>query len=280
VYVAKYKSQMITTSVIECSALSEIGPVRQDNQDAVYLPSQTQSEDLRHLFAVADGMGGYSHGGLASSLALQVLTTELLNAASINPKSIRQSIENANLGVYKTAQKLGVGRMGTTLTAACIVGEMAYLAHVGDSRAYLIRNERVTCLTADHTTVGDLVRAKLISADKIRTHAQRSILTKAVGLGLFIQPDITNFRLQEGDRIILCSDGLWSLIQDHEFASIGRNSSPQETSRCLVDIALNRETDDNASVVVFDIRKFSKIASREEPVEKNFFKSLIRKWAR
>ncbi len=271
---------MITTSIIECSALSEIGPVREDNQDAVYLSSQPQSEDLRHIFAVADGMGGYSHGGLASSLALQVLTAELQNSASINPKSIRQGVENANLGVYKTAQKLGAGRMGTTLTAACIVGEVVYLAHIGDSRAYLIRNERVTCLTADHTTVGDLVRAKLISADKIRTHAQRSILTKAVGLGLFIQPDITNFRLLEGDRIILCSDGLWSLIQDHEFASIGRDSSPQETSRRLVEIALNRETDDNASVVVFDIQKFSKIASPEEPVEKNILKSLIRKWAR
>jgi len=271
---------MITISKIDCSALSVTGPVREDNQDSVYISSQSQSENFWHLFAVADGMGGYSNGGLASSLALQVLSTDLQNSATIDLKSIRQGVENANLGVYKTAQKLGADRMGTTLTAACVVGDMAYLAHIGDSRAYLIRRQQVSCLTSDHTTVGDMVRARLISTDKIRTHAHRSILTKAVGLGLFIQPDITNFRLVEGDRIILCSDGLWSLIQDDEFAAIGQNSTPQETSRQLIDIALHRNTDDNASVVIFDIQKFAKIAINEEPVDKNIFKSLIRKWVR
>src|SRR5258707_8714271 len=104
--------------------------------------------------------------------------------------------------------------MGTTLTAAYVYGDVLYLAHVGDSRAYLIRDGRSICLTSDHTTVGDMVRSNLISSDKIRTHAQRSILTKSVGTALFVQPDIIQQRLREGDRLVLCSDGVWSVIED------------------------------------------------------------------
>jgi len=106
--------------------------------------------------------------------------------------------------------------MGTTLTAAYILGNTLYLAHVGDSRAYLIRDGRLVCLTSDHTMVGDMVRSKLISHDKIRTHAQRSYLTKSLGTTLFVQPDITQQKLREGDRLILCSDGVWSVVEDEE----------------------------------------------------------------
>lgn len=271
---------MAIVPTIESSALSVIGPVREDNQDSIFASHQPQSGETGFLYAVADGMGGYSHGGVASALALQELSNEVFKTISIDQKTLRRGVENANLSVYKTAQKLGAGRMGTTLTAACIMGDQVHIAHVGDSRAYLIRDHRANCLTADHTTVGDMVRAKLISADKIRTHAQRSILTKAVGLGLFIQPDITKLKLQEGDRIILCSDGLWSLIQDDEFASLSRGVSPQKTTQNLVDLALHRETDDNASVVVFDIIKFTHISSAVGQGEKNILKSIIRKWAR
>ena len=127
------------------------------------------------------------------------------------------------LQVYQKAQQLGAGRMGTTLTAVYIFGNTLYLTHVGDSRAYLIRDKRATCLSADHTTVGDMVRSKLLSPDKLRTHAQRSVLTKAIGISLFVQPDITEHRLQEGDRLVLCSDGVWSVVQDEDFARIASN---------------------------------------------------------
>jgi protein phosphatase len=129
---------------------------------------------------------------------------------------------------------------------------------VGDSRAYLIRDGRSICLTSDHTTVGDMVRSKLIPADKIRTHAQRSILTKSIGTALFVQPDIIQKKLKEGDRLILCSDGVWSVIEDDEFAQVANiSSSVDEISRGLIDMALNHETDDNASVVVFHVRKLA-----------------------
>lgn len=166
--------------------------------------------------------------------------------------------------------------MGTTLTAAYVSGNMLHLVHVGDSRAYLIRGGQATCLTTDHTLVGDMVRAKILSPDKIRTHAQRSILNKAIGIGLFVQPDIIQKKLLEDDRLILCSDGVWSVIDDHEFARVaGRNVPTGIISQNLIDLALQHETDDNASVVVFHLKKLGSVsAGHESQQEGNWFQNL------
>ena len=166
--------------------------------------------------------------------------------------------------------------MGTTLTAAYVVGNMAYLAHVGDSRVYLIRDGQATCLTADHTTVGDMVRAKILSPDKIRTHAQRSVLNKAIGIGLFVQPDITQHKLKEDDRLILCSDGVWSVIEDDDFARVAAKHTPANSiSQKLVELALQHHTDDNASVVVFHLKKLVETSTEHEsPQENSWFKGL------
>jgi protein phosphatase len=154
--------------------------------------------------------------------------------------------------------------MGTTLTAAYVLGDMLYLAHVGDSRAYLIRDGRSICLTEDHTTVGDMVRSKLISADKLRTHAQRSVLTRSIGTDLFVQPDIIQQKLKEGDRLVLCSDGVWSVLEDEEFARvISTSPSLDEVSQNLIDLALHHNTDDNASVVIFHLQKLIPVLAED-----------------
>lgn len=251
---------------IESSGLSVIGPVREDNQDSIRLSDHEHPVGQGLLFAIADGMGGYAHGGMASLLALESFIDVLAsqNGGAI-PKTLQRGVETANLQVYQKAQQMDVGRMGTTLTAAYVCGDMLYLAHVGDSRAYLIRDGRCICLTSDHTTVGDMVRSKLISPDKIRTHAQRSILTKSVGTALFVQPDIVQQKLKEGDRLILCSDGVWSVIEDEEFAQVaGKSSSMDRISQEIIDLALDHQTDDNASVVVFHLRKLIAVSSEEE----------------
>lgn len=242
---------------IESGCLSVVGPVREDNQDSIHLSDDEHPLGDGLLFAIADGMGGYAHGGMASQLALESFSNTLAiqNSAPI-PKALQRGVEAANLSVYQRSQQLDAGRMGTTLTAAYVFGEMLYLAHVGDSRAYLIRDGHSMCLTADHTTVGDMVRAKLISPSKIRTHAQRSVLTKSIGTTLFIQPDIIQHKLREGDRLVLCSDGVWSVIEDEDFARVAsETSSMNEISKNLIDLALHNETDDNASVLVFHLRK-------------------------
>jgi serine/threonine protein phosphatase PrpC len=265
---------------IESGGLSEIGTVREDNQDSIYLPDGLYAPEMGLLYAVADGMGGYTHGSVASSLALESLVDTLFDRDAPSPRALLSGIEKANLEVYKAAQRLSAGRMGTTLTAAYILDDMLHLAHVGDSRAYLIRDGQVVCLTADHTTVGDMVRSKLISADKIRTHAQRSVLTRAIGLGLFVQPDIDKYKLHEGDRLVLCTDGVWSVIDDQEFAQVAKESSAEESSQNLIDLALSRETDDNVSVVVFHLRKLTPVLSEPEPEQKMSWFQKLRKLAR
>ncbi len=251
---------------IESGGLSVVGPVREDNQDSIHLSDDEHPVGPGLLFAIADGMGGYAHGGVASLLALESFSSTLAaqNGSPI-PRALQRAVEAANLRVYQKAQKLGVGRMGTTLTAAYVFGEMLYLAHVGDSRAYLIRDGHSVCLTADHTAVGEMVRSKLISSDKLRTHAQRSVLTKSVGTALFVQPDIVQQKLREGDRLILCSDGVWSVIEDEEFARVASGpTSADEISRNLIDLALHHQTDDNASVVVFHLRKLVPASTEHE----------------
>ncbi len=266
---------------IESGGLSEIGAVREDNQDSIYLPDGMYPPEMGLLYAVADGMGGYTHGSVASSLALESLVDALFDRDEPSPKGLLTGIEKANLEVYKAAQRLSAGRMGTTLTAAYIIDDMLHLAHVGDSRAYLVREGRSVCLTADHTTVGDMVRSKLIPPEKIRTHAQRSVLTRAIGLGLFVQPDIDKYRLREDDRLVLCTDGVWSVVEDHEFAQVAKEASAEEGSQNLINLALSRDTDDNVSVVVFHLRKLTPVDSAEpEPEQKlNWFQKL-RKLAR
>jgi hypothetical protein len=136
--------------VVESSGLSDIGPVREDNQDSIHLPDGSHPPELGLLFAVADGMGGYTHGAVASALAIQKLAETLYNGnGRPNPKSLRRGVESANLSIYKAAERLGAGRMGTTLTAAYIFNDALHLVHVGDSRAYLIRDQQATCLTSN-----------------------------------------------------------------------------------------------------------------------------------
>jgi len=241
---------------IECSGLSHIGNVREDNQDAIRLSGETPAAD-RRLFAIADGMGGYSHGGIASQIALETFfETFYGDQASVVSRRMRRSVDAANLGVFQMAQRLGAVRMGTTLTAVTIVGQQLHVAHVGDSRAYLIRDQRAECITNDHTHVGDMVRMKVIPPDKVRTHAQRSILTKGLGLSLFVQPDITQLAIQDGDRLVLCSDGVWSVIEDQEFALLATGAANMnDFSQNVVDLALERQSDDNLSVVAIHLQQ-------------------------
>ena len=244
---------------IEAHCLTHIGNVRQDNQDSVRIIDQ--HDDLTsaygHLFGVADGMGGYAHGGVASTLALVTLfeTVYSSNGLSI-PQKMKQAVQSANLNVYQKARELGVGRMGTTLTAGLLKENKLHIAHVGDSRAYLIRGKTSICLTKDHTRVGELVRMKVLAPDKVRTHSQRSVLSKCLGLDLFVQPDVFEVQVQDGDIIIFCSDGVWSVIDDDEFGMLAlKAESAEQLNQTIVDLAMKRGSDDNVSAVTIMIHK-------------------------
>ncbi len=264
---------------IEYSGLSHIGSVREDNQDAIRLSGETPAAD-RRLFAIADGMGGYSHGSIASQLALETFFETFYADTTYGvPRRMRRSVDAANLGVFQMAQRLGAVRMGTTLTAVTIVDRQLHVAHVGDSRAYLIRDRCAQCLTNDHTHVGDMVRMKVIPPDKVRTHAQRSILTKGLGLTLFVQPDIAQVALQDDDRLVLCSDGVWSVIEDQEFASIAARATDMNNfSETLINLALERQSDDNLSVVAVHLHHLGPAeATAEQRRSWNLFAPLRRR---
>jgi len=244
---------------MECCGQSDVGLVRLDNQDTILLPSEPPLQERGWLFAVADGIGGYAHGQIASSLAVEKLL-DVVCADQSKPGlgALRRGIEAANLSILQTAQQLNAGRMGTTLTAGCIHAGQLHLGHVGDSRAYLIRGGKASCLTNDHTMVGDLVRSHVLGPEKVRSHAQRSILTRGLGLALFVKPDLIRLALKEGDRLVLCSDGVWSVIQDEEFAHlVKKDMSACEICSDLINLALERETDDNVSAVVVTIHSLS-----------------------
>jgi protein phosphatase len=264
---------------IEWSWLSVTGPVREENQDTIRCSGEKTSPEFGLLFSLADGMGGYEHGKIASELAVDTLfSTFYAHSAPGKRLPVRQAflkgVEAANLAVYNTAHKLGAHRMGTTLTAGGLRDKKLHVVHVGDSRAYLIRDHKATCLTNDHSVVGDLLRMRVINEEQVRTHARRSVLTRAVGLALFVQPEVTQVDLQEGDRLVLVSDGVWSVVEDNDFSRLAEESKQADVfCQRLIDLALEREGDDNASAVAVyfhDLKAFQ----TGEAAERRWFRAF------
>jgi protein phosphatase len=243
---------------IESHALTDTGQLRKDNQDAIRVcsPDDGETGPQDHLYGIADGMGGFAHGGVASTLALEILFKTFYGSQAASPlQRLKQGVQDANLGVYQTASRMGVGRMGTTLTAVHLHGHTLNVAHVGDSRGYLIRDGEATCFTNDHTRVGELVRMRLLSPDKVRTHSQRSVLEKCLGLDLFVTPDLFSMPVRPGDLIVLCTDGVWGAIEDRDFADYAaREPSLEGYNQALLDEALRRGSDDNLSLLTLRLR--------------------------
>jgi protein phosphatase len=253
--------------------LTHIGKVRPDNQDAVRICDIDDDESILkvgYLCGVADGMGGFAHGGIASSKALETFFETFYSANGASPtQKFKVGIQNANLSVYEEARRLAAGKMGTTLLVVNLVGHDLYIGHIGDSRAYLIRNHKSRCLTNDHTQVGDMVKMRLLSPDNVRTHNHRSVLNKCLGLNLFVQPDIFKVPVQNDDVLILCTDGVWSVIEDEEFARITKNSiNPEELCKQIIDLAMERDSDDNLSIIVLHLHNL--IAHKINKDKKNW----------
>jgi len=235
--------------------------VRQDNQDALRFcrPEDAQAVLLGPLYGIADGMGGFAHGGVASTLALEILfNTFYANPGAAPLQRLKHGIQAANLGVCQAANRMGVGRMGTTLTAVHVSGSTLSVVHVGDSRAYLIRDRTATCLTNDHTRVGELVRMRLLSPDKVRTHQQRSVLNRCLGLELFVQPDLFSIQVRPDDLIVLCTDGVWGVVEDLELAELAHAEPTLEGfNQAVLDRALRNGSDDNLSLLSLRLRSLA-----------------------
>ena len=230
---------------------------RDENQDvaaalAIGGPSGA-GEDF--LLVVADGMGGHPAGDVASQLAMNALV-EALPALPDGDLglALKQAYRRANEAVFQAGEdEPAHAGMGTTLTSALLHGKYATIAHIGDSRAYLLRGEALTQVTRDHTVVADEVAQGRITAEAARRHPRRNVLTHVIGTHPRLEsklPAIFELTLLPGDRLLLCSDGLYDVLDDGEMRRALVEQDPGDAARQLVEAAKERGTRDNATAVV------------------------------
>jgi serine/threonine protein phosphatase PrpC len=221
------------------------GRVRDGNEDR---PLIDQRMDL---YAVADGMGGHQAGEVASETAV-----EALRAAVASGTPIRDAITLANDAVLeRSAADERLRGMGTTMTAATLAaGGTLLIGHVGDSRAYLIRGGELRQVTEDHSLVEEMVRGGELTPEQAEVHPQRSVITRALGIDPGVEVDIYTLELQEGDRVLLCSDGLTGMVRTEEIAAVlQREPDPQKAANELVEAANEAGGEDNITVVLLDV---------------------------
>ena len=245
--------EQISDARFDIFALSDMGTDRPDNEDSCGCLIESPDSVI---FAVADGMGGYEGGEVASSMAVEIT----LRVWQESPrewaaaKRLSRAVQQANIEIHNRALAVPELRMmGTTLTAVTIDRGSLVAAHVGDCRLYLIRRRRILQLTKDHTVTGERVRMGLLSEEAARFHPERSMLTRNLGHELIASVDRISMPLIRGDRLVLCSDGLYNVLRDHEIELIARDRQCSDAAMLLINSANERGTADNLTVAVFSM---------------------------
>jgi len=242
--------------------ISDVGKRRDANEDSCLVCTPEDPEIRRSkgfLFAVADGMGGASAGEHASHLALSTFSKTYYadspptdEQAPSTPDRMRDSAERANRVVFEEAGRNPEYQgMGTTLSALSIAGDCAYVAQVGDSRIYLLRGQDLlTQITDDHSLVAEQVRSGMITAEEAENHAFKNLITRAIGIKDHVDVDLFAMRLEKGDTMMLCSDGLSGLVVDDAIADALKFPDLRSAARVLVGQALEAGGNDNVSVAL------------------------------
>lgn len=227
------------------AAGSHKGMVRDNNEDTVYPTSSGAAED-EALLIVADGMGGHVAGEVASRIAT--------NAAASTDVAAADRVAAGNRAIREeVARDPNLEGMGTTMTLLEIDGDKATLGHVGDSRGYLLRDGELRQLTDDHTVAAEYVALGQLDPEDAHNHPQRHMLTRTLGLTRFVDIDSEVVDVKDGDRILLCSDGLTEMVNDETIAKILSKGAPDETVWALIEKANEAGGVDNISVVVVDV---------------------------
>jgi len=252
----------VTISALRAAAQTDRGRRRAENQDRIL--SQVDADGTAGLFAIADGMGGQRGGEIASALAVETLQAELLPLldaiASNSPGAtdrpltahLHEAINHCNARVLRYAEEHPETQgLGSTLALALVKGSLAVIGNIGDSRVYRVRDGAIEPLTHDHSYVAQLVALGKIEPDEIYTHPQRNYIYRALGSEAEAQPDIFTERLQSGDALLLCSDGLWGMVRDDAILrAVEATETPDEAAARLVELANERGGEDNISVIV------------------------------
>jgi serine/threonine protein phosphatase PrpC len=238
----------MSTGLGRTAAITDPGRRRRQNEDAFVREPP--------LFAVADGMGGAQAGEIASRLAAAALRQPGGDAAADGRDRVVTLVEEANRRVYERASEdEAVSGMGTTMTVALVEDDSVWIGHVGDSRAYLIRDGALEQLTEDHSLVAELVRSGKLSPEEAEVHPQRSVITRALGTEADVDVDAFSVRPRPGDLFMLCSDGLTSMVADDELLAIVERTRHDldRTARALVEEANRGGGEDNITVVLFEM---------------------------
>ena len=227
-------------------AITDIGRARALNEDSYYLPREGE-----RFCAVADGMGGHNAGEVASAMAVQVFSEYMREVDYITTQALYAAVERANDEVYRAAlENEGMSGMGTTFSALAEQGEDVLLAHVGDSRVYLVRQGAMLQLTTDHTLVEEMIRKGLLTPREARVHPQRNIITRALGTDLRVEIDLVQLSARPGDVFFLCSDGMTNYVEEREIlrTAVGEGDWQDKLKR-LVSVALANGGADNITAL-------------------------------
>lgn len=245
------------------AGLTDVGRKRNHNEDSYLVDEELQ------LYVVADGMGGHAGGGTASRIAVETIDQKLRAAKkspdnpfaadtplqdSPLPEFLRNAVESACAAIFKAAQEdPRLQGMGTTTITLCIKGDNALFAHVGDSRAYLVRGDLIQQVSEDHSLVNEQIKAGMITAEEAKNSRYKNIITRSVGFEEEVQVDVMGLVTQPGDFFILCSDGLANLVEDREIREVVTSTPLKDAPKRLIDLANERGGDDNITVIVVNI---------------------------
>jgi PPM family protein phosphatase len=249
-----------TTLAIAARGLTDVGQRRDHNEDSFLV------DPPLGLYIVADGMGGHAGGGTASRLAVETIQASVSAAKAKEPEVfaaaagvedsplpdvLRDAVEAACDRIFQTAQAdPELSGMGTTVTAALVDGRSAFVAHVGDSRCYLVRRGRIYQVSEDHSLVNEQIKAGAMSADEAKHSRFKNIITRSVGFEQQVQVDLMGLELESGDGLVICCDGLSNLVDDPEILQIVEETPIDDAPGRLVALANERGGDDNITVIV------------------------------
>jgi protein phosphatase len=263
---------------LECAGISERGkrPTNEDHIGSAVPVEIAVRERKGALFVLADGLGGHLGGEVASEIAVRTLIDDYYGPSSHGriETALQRAVQAANLRIYQRASSdSDLWKMATTLVALAITDSQAYIAHVGDSRVYHWRTGRLTLLTSDHSEAAELFRRGFVKRERLNDHPGRHALTRTLGSDLIVRPDFIRHPVAAGDRFLLCSDGLWSAVSEHELSD-ALAGGPEGACRSLTDRAIDAGSEDNVSVQIALVSAVS--GAEERPRESRWPSFLVR----
>ncbi|QBD79783.1 Stp1/IreP family PP2C-type Ser/Thr phosphatase [Ktedonosporobacter rubrisoli] len=252
---------------LEIAQQTDIGRKRANNEDNMLsvVPQDTAVRTTKGaLFVVADGMGGHDRGELASKLTVEEVNTAYYQSLEDDiTVALTQAVKRANFRVYQGAQSIGLqqGKIGSTCIAAVVRGNTAYIANVGDSRAYIVRGGQIRQISRDHSWVAEQVLAGILTPEQARTHPRSNVITRSIGTEPDVTVDTFVEEVQNGDILILCTDGLSSLISDQEIKAIVEPYDSHASVEQLIKLANERGGPDNITAIVTKVSKGEVLAA-------------------